>query len=134
MSINELVCVAGVAATVIVLVLVTERDRTSWRVPAALSAAFAGWSAYAVAEDGLFGFWPLHTASPWGAQVFLDLLLMAGVAWFALLPRLRAAGLNPWPWLAFVLATGSIGMLATLARLIHAEESTREPAPSLATR
>lgn len=58
-----------------------------------------------------------------GAQVFVDLLLMALVAWSLLQPRLRARGVNQWPWLLLVATTGSIGMLAALARLLHAEQS-----------
>ena len=129
MTLNELVPAAAVVATAVALVLMTAREGAAppWWLPAGLSAAFAAWSAYAVADDGLFGFWPLHTASPWGAQVFVDLLLMAGVAWFALLPRLRARSINPWPWLLLVATTGSIGMLAALARLLHAEQSALRP-------
>lgn len=120
----EIVSAAGVVATLAGFVVLAARGgsaRLPWQVPAGLAVGFAGWSAYAVADDGLLGFWPLHTQSPWGVQVFLDLLLMAVVAWHLLLPRLAAAGLSPWPWLVLVLSTGSIGMLAALARLLHAE-------------
>lgn len=122
----EIISAAGVVATLVGLVALAARGgsaRLPWQVPAGLAAAFAAWSAYAVVDDGLTGFWSLHTQSPWGVQVFLDLLLMAVVAWFLLLPRLAAAGLTPWPWLVLVLSTGSIGMLAALARLLHAESS-----------
>ncbi len=135
MTLNELVCAGAAAIAALGFVLITLRDGAPppWWAPAGLSAVFAAWSLYAVADGGLFGFWSIHTASPWGAQVFMDLLLMAGVAWFALQPRLRAREINPWPWLALVAATGSIGMLAVLARLLHAEQSAREPlaAPSV---
>lgn len=128
----EIVSAAGVVATFVGLVTLAARggsSRLPWQVPAGLAAGFAAWSAYAVAADGLLGFWPLHTQSPWGVQVFLDLLLMAVVAWFLLLPRLTAAGLTPWPWLVLVMATGSIGMLAALARLLHAESSPSAARP-----
>lgn len=123
----EIVSAAGVVAAFVGCVVLAARGgsaRLPWWVPAVLALGFAGWSAYAVVTDGAVGFWPLHTESPWGVQVFLDLLLMAVVAWFLLLPRLAAAGLTPWPWLVLVLSTGSIGMLAALARLLHAEAAT----------
>jgi hypothetical protein len=129
MDLNQTVTTVAVLATAVALVglTVSRRATPPWWVPAGVSAAFAAWSAYAVADGGLFGFWPLHTASPWGVQVFVDLLLMALVAWSLLLPRLRARAVNPWPWLVLVATTGSIGMLAAVARLLHAEQSSRAP-------
>jgi hypothetical protein len=132
MTLNESVSAGAVALAALCYVHITLRGGAPpvWLVPAGMSAVFAGWSAYAVVNGGPFGFWSIHTASPWGAQVWMDLLLMAGVAWYALQSRLRAHGINPWPWLALVAATGSIGMLAMLARLLHAEQTTREPVAS----
>ena len=124
MDLNASVVSLAVVATALGLVVLTARDAApAWWLPAGLSVVFTGWSVYAVADDGLFGFWPLHATSPWGAQVFLDLLLMALVAWSLLLPRLRAHGVNPWPWVLLVATTGSIGMLAALARLLRAEQA-----------
>lgn len=126
MSLPEIVCSLAAALAVLAYVAVTLRRGAAPRVwlVAATGAAFAAWSAYAVLDGGPLGFWPIHTRSPWGAQVFLDLLLMAEVAWFALQPRLRARGIDPWPWLVLVVATGSIGMLAVLVRLLVAERRT----------
>lgn len=131
MDLNVTVTTGAVLAAAVGLVLLALRDASPpWWVPALLSLAFLGWSAYAVADGGVLGFWPLHTASPWGAQVFMDLLLMALVAWSLLLPRLRVRGLNPWPWLVLVATTGSIGMLAAIARLLHAEQGSAPERPS----
>lgn len=95
----------------------------AWRVPAALAVLFLAWSIGAVLIEGPLGFWPEHTRNLWGNQIWFDLLLAAGCAWFALLPRCRAAGMQPWLWLALVATTGSIGLLLMLARLLWLEEA-----------
>lgn len=116
---------ATFVATGIVLARRADPRSGSWQVPAVLAAAFAGYSVYAVVEDETFGFWRDHTSTPWGSQIWLDLLLSVGTAWFLLQPRLRAAGINPLPWLALIVATGSIGLLAVTARTLHAEHERR---------
>ena len=92
----------------------------SWRSFAVFSAAFFGFTVYAIAREGL-GFWTEHTRNLWGNQIWFDLLLAAGIGWFLVLPRLRAAGLAPLPWLLVILASGSIGFLALIARLLWVE-------------
>jgi hypothetical protein len=118
----------ALALVALVLVIVTSlapRQMVDWRLPAVLSAAFAAFTLVAVVQDGLFGFWREHTDSLWGNQVWFDLLLAFGVAWTALLPRLRAAGMTPAPWALVFLATGSIGLLAMLSRLMWREARSR---------
>ena len=97
-------------------------------MPAALGAGFAAWSAYAVIDGGPLGFWPEHTGNVWEVQIWFDLLLVAGVAWYLLQPRLRHHGIEPLPWLALIVATGSMGLLALLARLLYAERSAASKA------
>lgn len=96
-----------------------------WWAPAALAAAFAGWSAHAVVEGGPLGFWAEHHGNAWRTQIWMDLLLALGVAWYLLQPRLRAVGARPLPWLVLVVVTGSIGLLAVLARVLHGEAAAR---------
>jgi hypothetical protein len=98
----------------------------AWVTPALLSAAFLAFSGVTIAREGVFGFWANHTASLWGNQVWFDLLIAVALGWTLLLPRLRAAGLRPAPWLAFVVLTASIGLLALLSRLLWLE--ARRPA------
>ncbi|GAA4699938.1 hypothetical protein [Nocardioides nanhaiensis] len=95
-----------------------------WWLPAALSAAFAAWSVYAVLDGGPLGFWAEHHGNPWRTHIWMDLLLAVGVAWYLLQPRLRAVGVAPLPWLALVVTTGSIGLLAVLARVLHGESTS----------
>lgn len=124
-SLTVIAALAG-ATTVVTGIVVSLRRRESpsaWLVPAGLGVAFAAWSGYAVLDGGLLGFWPEHNGNPWEVQIWLDLLLSVSVGWFLLQPRLRRQGIAPLPWLALVLATGSIGLLAVLARLLHAERA-----------
>ena len=106
------------------LALLLRQDKAqpgNWLVPAGLAALFLGWSLYAVSAEGPFGFWANHTRTAWGNQVWFDLLLAIGCAWALLLPRARAVGMRPVPWLVLILCTGSIGLLAMLARCLFLE-------------
>ena len=111
------------------LALLRRQDKSrpgGWLVPAGLSALFLGWSLYTVGAEGPLGFWANHTRNAWGNQVWFDLLLAVGVAWALLLPRARSAGLRPAPWLVLILCTGSIGLLAMLARCLFLENRQSE--------
>lgn len=98
------------------------RTTNLWRVPAALSLGFLLFSLYTVASEGALGFWPEHTRNFWANQIWFDLLLAVGVGWFLLVPQARSLGMRPLPWLALVASTGSIGLLAMLARLLYLRE------------
>lgn len=93
-----------------------------WRIPAALSALFFAASIFPIVRGGVLGFWTEHVRNDWGNQIFIDLLLCAGCAFFLMLPRARAVGMKPLLWLLGIAATGSIGLLAMLARLLYLEE------------
>jgi hypothetical protein len=96
--------------------------RARWIVPALLSAAFAAFSVLAVLREGPLGFWPEHTRNLWGNQIWFDLLLAVGVALAWLLPKARALGMRPLPWLLLVVCTGSIGLCAMFARVLYLQE------------
>lgn len=106
------------AAMLFLLVTVREGHGASrgWLVPALVSAVFLAWSVYAIAQEGLIGFWINHTGTAIGNQVWFDLLIAVAIGWTLLLPRARAAGMRTWPWLALICATGCIGLAAMLAR------------------
>ncbi|MCZ8182409.1 MAG: hypothetical protein O9322_05515 [Beijerinckiaceae bacterium] len=97
--------------------------RSAWVVPAALSALFLGWSVTAAVVEGPLGFWAEHTRNLWGNQIWFDLLLAVVVGWFLIVPRARAMKMNVLPWMALVVATGSIGFLAMASRLLYLENS-----------
>ena len=94
-----------------------------WWVPALLSAAFFVGSFRAIATGGAFGFWAEHTRNDWNNQIFLDLLLSGSCAYFLLLARARAVSMQVLPWFILIAATGSIGLLAMVARVLFLERS-----------
>lgn len=110
--------------------LAPDRPTAPWWAPAALSVAFLAFSLHAMASTGPLGFWTEHTRNAWGNQIWFDLLLAIGIAWTLILPEARALGMRPLPWLALVLATGCIGLLAMLARLTWLREHAGRPAAS----
>jgi hypothetical protein len=97
------------------------RPSRGWLFAALICALFAAFSLYTVASGGPFGFWPNHTQNAWGNQVWFDLLIAIAIGWTLLLPRARAMGMNPWPWLALTCATGCIGLAAMFARCRYLE-------------
>ncbi len=91
----------------------------AWLVPAAACLVFLLFSIAAVIEQGLFGFWVEHSLrSLWGNQIWFDLLLMASIAWYLVLPQARKLGMSLPFWLLLIVSTGSIGFLAMMARLL----------------
>lgn len=96
-----------------------------------LSAGFAGFTAVTITSEGVFPVILNHTGNLWGVQVWWDLLFSLGVAFFLILPRARAQGMNVPAWTAFVLATASIGLLAMAARLFWLErDGAKQAAPA----
>lgn len=104
--------------------------RVAWWLPALASVAFLGFSIHAVATEGPLGFWTEHVRNAWGNQVWFDLLLSASVGWTALLPRARSAGMRPWVWAVALPLTGSVALLAMLARVLYLEGRSAEAARS----
>jgi hypothetical protein len=98
----------------------------------ALSAGFAAFTAVTIAAEGVFPVILNHTTNLWGVQVWWDLLFSLSVAFFFVLPRARAQGMNLPIWTVFVLATASIGLLAMVARLFWLEQASSQGAPQRA--
>jgi len=94
-------------------------NQKSWILPALASMMFAVFSGWAAIVQGPLGFWIEHSARElWGNQIFFDLLLASSIAWVLIVPGARKLGMVLPLWLAIVLATGSIGLLAMMARLL----------------
>jgi hypothetical protein len=119
---------AGLATAAVVLTLAL-RTRPlgpqAWIAAATLCGAFAGWSLYAIVTGGPFGFWIEHTRNVWAVQIWFDLLLAAGCALVFMIPEARRLGMTPLPWVAFVLCSGAIGLLAMLARILYLRHQPR---------
>ena len=116
--------IAVTAFVVTTLALLRGKGKSApqgWLVPGGFAILFLAWSLFTVARERPLGFWPNHTANAWGNQVWFDLLLAIGCAWTLLLPRARAAGMRPLPWLLLLVCTGSIGLLAMFARCLFLE-------------
>jgi hypothetical protein len=96
-----------------------------WLLPAGLGAAFLLFSAVTVAREGLLQFWVNHTANLAGNQVWFDLLIAVGIAFWLIAPRARAVGMALLPWAVAVVATASIALLPMLARLVWLEQRGR---------
>ncbi|MEM1381518.1 MAG: hypothetical protein AAGH41_12935 [Pseudomonadota bacterium] len=107
-----------------VLVITQSKKTAAWPVwlfPAALLIPFAGWSVAAVVLEGPLGFWPNHTVNMWGIQVWVDLLMSVGAAYFLLLPRARAVGMASEVWIVLICLSGSVGLFAMLVRMLFLE-------------
>lgn len=91
----------------------------SWIIPATLSMVFLAFTIYSVVSEGISGPLAEHVRNAWGNQIWLDLLLAIGIAWFLILPESKARGMRPWLWLALIVCTGCIGFLAMLSRLLY---------------
>jgi hypothetical protein len=97
----------------------------TWLWPALLSAAFMLFSLTAVVQEGPLGFWPEHVRNLWGNQIWFDLLLALGTAWCFVLPQAVAQGMRPGPWWLLIICTGSVGLLAMVARLLYLRHQDR---------
>lgn len=95
----------------------------AWILAAVFCALLSAWSIAAIVKEGPLGFWPVHTTSFWGNQVWFDLLMALSMGWILILPRAKAAGMKSPLWLIFILCSGSIGFSAMLARLFYLEKT-----------
>jgi hypothetical protein len=103
--------------------------RNIWLLPASLAVAFLLLTAWTIVTTGQpAGFVFEHVHSRWGAQVGIDLFnaLFAGVYFAHVLSR--QYGFRAWPYVALTLCTGSPGLLALAARVLHARSAAARPA------
>ena len=75
---------------------------------------FAVLTVWSLMEVGIWGILATHE-TPVGLQVFVDLVIALVLLLTFLVPHARAAGRNPWPWVAATLLLGSFGPLLYLA-------------------
>ena len=124
-----LVGAAAGAAAFLYLALVRD-PATVAMICAALCAGLLAYTIWTVAEEGVWRFVADHSTSLWGVQVWYDLIIALGVALLLLVPRARAAGVDPVPFILLTTFTGSIGMLALAARTFQAEHRVRTARPA----
>lgn len=121
--------IGAVVALPVVGYILTTRSATGSPVLAGvLFVGFSLFTALTIAREGVLTVVANHTMNLWGTQVWYDLLISVSLALFFILPRARAVGMNPVPWVLFVAATASIGLLAMVARLFWLEKSAHRTA------
>lgn len=76
--------------------------------------ALAAVTAEALLDVGFLGILKPHFQSWGGAQVFLDLVILAVLACIWMVRDARAQGVAAWPFVLLTLAAGSFGPLAYL--------------------
>lgn len=125
MTTLQLLTLGGLGVAVLVCAIIAARKSMAPGEGAYLAAAFGLafllYSIVPVVTLGPLGFWVPHTATTWGVQVMLDLVIAITAAFFLLQPRAKAAGVALAPWLVFICLSGSIGLLFTIARVMLAE-------------
>lgn len=111
-----------VAFAVTLALMPARREATphprAWMFPATLCVAFSAWTAYAFINEGIVAIWQEISGSLWSNQIFVDLLLAAGIALAFVIPEARRLGMKPLPWVLATAATGCIALLAMLARVL----------------
>lgn len=129
MTTYEMLFTAGAIGILLYLGLIAVRRSYPGNpaIALALSLTFLIYSLLPVSKLGPLGVLASHTGDFWDVQVWFDLLLAIGTALFLAAPRVRRAGMVLWPWLCLIVATGSIGLLAMLARLFWLERSAMQP-------
>ena len=108
---------AAMIAPVMFRILTTRSVTGSPVLAGMVLAGFTALTAVTIAREGVVTVIANHTMNFWGIQVWYDLLIATSLALFFILPRARAAGMRPLPWVLFVAATASIGLLAMVTRL-----------------
>lgn len=93
-----------------------------------LSAVIIGFSvlsALAVMEVGYFGILKPHFQSWGGAQVSVDLVILAVLACVWMVRDARQSGVSPWPFILITLVAGSFGpLLYMVTRELRGTDST----------
>ena len=128
MSAFEFLAAGGIVAAIIAVIHIatTKAQVGSPLIAAALAGFFGAYSAVTIFKEGVLPVWINHTTNMWGVQVWWDLLFAVGIAAFFIVPRARAQNMAVVPWLLFVAATASIGLLAMVARLFWLEKRAQE--------
>lgn len=125
MNLTAILPAVALAATVALSVglLSARRPRQgAWILPLVAAVAFAAFSVVTIMQEGPTGFWPNHSEDLWGNQVWIDLLVGIVISWSFLVAEGRRRGMRTLPWLLLIFASGNIGVLAMLARLLFLRE------------
>ncbi|MEM9743385.1 MAG: DUF2834 domain-containing protein [Pseudomonadota bacterium] len=92
--------------------------------------AFGALTALALQDVGYFGIIEPHFQSYGGAQVFFDLVIVAGLSCLWMLDDARKQGGNAWPYVVITLVAGCFGPLLYL--LVRELRTARTPSSATA--
>ncbi|MCE3011852.1 MAG: hypothetical protein LW878_02190 [Proteobacteria bacterium] len=128
MNVNQILpLIATAFLLIVVFAQIFQKPKSqSWIGPFIISILLLLYSAYTITLEGPLGFWANHTKDFWGNQIWFDLLISIGTAFIVLLKRFKAQNMNVITWFVLVLASGSIGLLAMVARLLYLEAKGRQ--------
>jgi hypothetical protein len=90
---------------------------------------FGALTALALLDVGYLGLLEPHFRSWGGAQVLVDLAILAVLGCFWMVGDARARGINPWPFVGVTLVAGSFGVLSYLL-LRELRAGARKPIPA----
>lgn len=125
----EILFLAGAVAALLATatIALAKRPLDHAALAAAVLGGFAGLSAVTVWAEGPIGFLANHSANLWGVQVWYDLIIALSVALVLAAPRARAVGMRVPLYVLATGLTGSIGLLAMIARLFWLERAAAQP-------
>ena len=82
----------------------------------AVLIAFGGLTGYAVYDVGILGIFGAGAASSGAVQIFVDLIIVCGLACIWMYFDAPKRNLNPWPYIVITVLTASFGPLLYLLR------------------
>lgn len=88
---------------------------------------FAGYSGWLLLDVGYFAIWQAGFESPASLQILMDLVIACLVISSWMIGDARARGVVVWPWLAAVLATGTLAILVYLIVREFSKQSVAQP-------
>lgn len=97
------------------------REKAGATFPLIIAALFLAFTIFISVHEGVAPLLAVLNGNFWGNQIFLDLVFSLGIAWAVLIPRMKAVGMQPLPYIFAMLGTGSIALMVMLARLIQLE-------------
>lgn len=115
---------AGTLATGIYIVI-ARTTKGNALAAATLSGLFLGYTLVQIWQEGVVMFFTNQSSNMTGLQVWWDLVMCVLIAFFFMVPRARAVGMNPAAWALLVASTASIGLLAMCARLFWLEAAQK---------
>jgi hypothetical protein len=98
-----------------------DQKNVLWIFPALYSLGFFIYSMGVVLRYGLSALVAEFLGGGWHSQIGIDVFACAIAALVLGSTRAQRLGVRMWPWVVFTFATGSVGLMAFVARLLYLE-------------